>query len=301
MLHAEAHERLTDLALEPARLASLETDASAGSDELRSHLAGCERCRADVAAWRRAWAGLGAARAAGDPMPQPIRAPESLRARTLAAAFGSAEEEASPRATGATGASANVASTHEAARPAPAGTGDAHAADTPAQITQMPPASRRSALRWAPWLAVAAALILALGAGGLAWDRATQLQRAQAANAELAEVASSFDRVLADPVHWVAPLRTTDGQAGGTLAWSQTQLVVVTTVLPAPSDGRSYVCWVERGGTRTRLGAMDFTGSTGYWVGSMAGWADDFAPGARFGVSLTAGGGETVPVLVGSL
>lgn len=275
MLHAEAHERLADLALEPAHLDTLETDASPEAAALRAHLADCERCRADVTAWRRAWAELGASHAARDPVPEPIRAPASLRARTLEAAF-------APRTSA----------------PAPLGTA-AEAARSHASAGQR---ARRLAIgRRMPWLVAAAALVIALGAGGLAWSGAAELQREQAANAELAAVATSFDRVLADPVHWVVPLRATDGAPGGTLAWSRTDLVVVSSVLPAPSDGRSYVCWVEHDGVRTPVGSMRFSGATGYWSGAMADWGADFAPGARFGVSLKADNGEAVPVLVGSL
>lgn len=275
MLHAEAHERLADLALEPARLGALEVDASPEAAALRAHLAECERCRADVAGWQRAWAELGASHSGGEPVPEPIRAPASLRARTLEAAF-------APRAP-------STAPLAAAAAVAPAGDGSSRPVRRPAVGRRM------------PWLLAAAALVIALGAGGLAWTGATQLQREQAANAELAQVATSFDRVLADPVHWVVPLRATDGAPGGTLAWSRTDLVVVTRVLPAPSDGRSYVCWVERDGIRTPVGSMRFSGATGYWSGAMAGWGADFAPGARFGVSLKADNGEAVPVLVGSL
>ncbi len=164
---------------------------------------------------------------------------------------------------------------------------------------------RRSSLassRRLPWLAVAAALVVALGAGGLAWVRTAELRQAQAESADLASVAATMDRMLADPVHWITPLTTADGAPGGTLVWSSTEIVVVSGALPAPEPGQAYRCWVEANGTRTPVGWMEFTGGTGYWAGSVAGWADLLKPGARFGVSLVpVPGGDGTPVLVGTL
>ncbi len=164
-------------------------------------------------------------------------------------------------------------------------------------------ASRRwAASRRLPWLAVAAALVVALGAGSLAWIRTAELGQAQTEAAELASVAATMDRVLADPVHWITPLQTADGAPGGTLVWSNTEIAVVTSALPTPEPGQTYRCWVEHDGKRTPIGAMDFTGGTGYWVGSMSGWGGLLEPGARFGVSLVpASGGGGAPVLIGSI
>jgi hypothetical protein len=153
-----------------------------------------------------------------------------------------------------------------------------------------------------PWLALAAALVVAIGAGSLAWVRTSELDRARADAVELSAVAATMDHVLASPVHWITPLQTADGAPGGTLAWSATEIVVVTSALPVPEPGQVYRCWVERGGARTPIGAMDFTGGTGYWAGSMTGWGALLVPGSRFGVSLVpASGGGGAPVLIGSI
>jgi hypothetical protein len=186
---------------------------------------------------------------------------------------------------------------------------DAPAADGSASLVAPAPfpdevarARGRALARWA-WLAAAAALIVALGAGGLAWVRTSELDRSRAETAALASVTATFDHVLATPTHWVTPLRTADGAPGGTLAWSADEVVVVTSALAQPAPGEVYRCWVERDGTRTPVGSMSFSGSTAYWAGSMTGWGGAFAPGATFGVSLVpaSGGGDSPPVLVGSL
>ncbi len=164
----------------------------------------------------------------------------------------------------------------------------------------LPHAARRET--WAARLAVAAALVIAVGAGSLAWARTSELDQARTENAALTSTAATLDRVLATPSHWVVTLRATDGTAGGTVAWSAAEIVMITTALPAPSSGHTYRCWVESAGVRTPIGSMWFSGSTGYWAASMTAWGTAISPGARFGVSLVSdGGGEGTPVLVGAL
>ncbi len=53
MDHAEAHELIADLALEPARLTGLASSTLPEDQALRAHVAGCDRCTAELAAWRR--------------------------------------------------------------------------------------------------------------------------------------------------------------------------------------------------------------------------------------------------------
>lgn len=284
MHHAEAKERLADLALEPARLAGLELDLSPDAAALHAHLAACPACAADLEAWRRTWRQVRAAfpeeaggiAAALDGDAGPITAPGSLRARTLAAV-------AADAGMGRGGERTSTAAAHVApgARSAPK-------------------ASAVRGRRWLPWLAAAAALVIAVGAGTLAWSRSAELDQARSETAALAASTATLDRVLAAPVHWVTTLRASDGSAAGTVAWTPTELAVVTTALPGPSAGEVYRCWVERDGVRTPVGAMSFSGSTGHWAGPMDGWADAFAPGATFGVSLVSADGST-PVLVGQL
>ena len=286
MEHAEAHERLADLALEPARLAELDREESDDAVAIRRHVAGCEACIADLAAYRRAWSELGdaltprAGSGAGDPGTGAgvLRAPAALRDRVLAAV---ADGGPSPLAVLPRGI-AEAVSGGPASVPA-----GGRQLRTPARL---------------PWLAVAAALVVAIGAGSLAWSAQSSLDRARADTAKLASVAATLDRVFADPVHWVTPLRTTDGGPGGTLVWSDTDLVVFSTALPKPGPGLAYGCWIERDGARTPIGSIEFAGDTGYWVGSMRGWTDAFASGSLFGVSLNpVGGGAGTPVLLGTL
>jgi len=261
MDHAEAHEQLADLALEPGRLAALDDDASAETAPLRAHVAACANCAAEVDAWRRTWEAFSDARGASTTTDRDVfKAPAVMRSQIL-----------------------------ETVRP---------------DVRHTPVGASR---RWLPagglpWLAAAAALVVAVGAGSLAWQRTTDLDHARTEAAELATVAATMDRVLADPVHWITPLTTADGAPGGTLAWSNTEIVVVSSALPTPEPGQVYRCWVERNGVRTPIGAMDFTRGTGYWAGSMSGWEGLLAPGARFGVSLVpATGGGGAPVLIGSI
>jgi hypothetical protein len=302
MQHAEAQERLEDLALEPGRLTRIEDDPSLEAAALRAHLAACQRCSDDLAGWRRTWALVGAA--AGTPRTTGgdadggtaadasalLRAPTSLRAKTMAriaaegAALGGVElPGARDREDG------NLA--HTAGEP-----------PSPAGMSEQRSPRRPHLPRWASWMATAAALVLALGVGSIAWNQTRDLGRAQSENAGLAATMDSLDRILATPAHWTVTLRTPDGTAGGTVAWSGSEVAVITTALPSPTAGASYRCWVERDGVRTPIGPMWFSGSTGYWAGPTDGWAALLSPGARFGVSLVpADGAPAAPVLVGSL
>lgn len=303
MKHAEAQERLLDLALEPRRLARLDDDPSPEAGALRGHLAECRPCSADLAGWRLTCAQVAAALRAPGPAEDRdtghdgamtdeadvLRAPASLRAKTLARI---AADRTSP------------ADLPGRDTPSPEKTGLAWPAGDPPSTGQPAPGPRPGTRRrrWTPWVAMAAALVIAVGAGSLALTRTRDLDRAQAENAGLTATMASLDRVLGTPVHWTATLRTPDGVAGGTVAWSGSEIAVITTALPGPAGSESYRCWVERDGVRTPMGPMWFSGSTGYWAGAIDGWGPLLSPGARLGVSLVpAGGGPAAPVLVGTL
>jgi hypothetical protein len=264
MDHAEAHERLTDLALEPEGLAALERDPSPDAARLRGHLASCDECQAEMDSLRWTDAALRDAFAANheEPPPTEVRTPSGLRARILAAAAG-LPDEGSPNA------------------PAPT-----------APV-------RPSVTRWA-WLGLAAALIVVVGAGGLLVQRAAELEVARAELAELGDMAATLDRILADPEHVIVALKTADGTPGGAIAWNRTEVVVLATTLARPTEGREYRCWVEEDGERWGVGTMSFGDSTAYWAGTLDEWNASFAPGSRFGVSLVtpAGDGDPLPVLV---
>jgi len=87
MQHAEAHERLADLALEPRAFLAFDRDRSPDHEGLRAHVSGCATCSADVEAWRGTHAAvlevLGYAPVQGSVAPfddQPIALPPGLRA-----------------------------------------------------------------------------------------------------------------------------------------------------------------------------------------------------------------------------
>jgi anti-sigma factor RsiW len=277
MDHTEAREQLLDRALEPARLRSLDADASPGSAELRAHLAACPACQAELAAWRGTLAAMdlavGADAAAGgapatslgalDRPGDDLAPPAGLRARTLAAAI----------------------------TPAPLPVGNL---DLP-----------RRPFRWPAWLAMAAVLVLLVVGGAVIVDRSGQLDRAKADAAALAGVTATLDGILQDPAHQVAVLQTPAGAPAGTVSWSASDqsVVVLSTALKGPPAGQVYRCWIERNGAGVAVGEMQFSGSTAYWAGSLGSWGTTVAPGGRFWVSLepVAGGSRGTLVLTGTL
>ena len=58
MDHAEAHERIADLALDPSQLANLNTAPDQETAALRAHVATCSRCQAELQEWREFQASL---------------------------------------------------------------------------------------------------------------------------------------------------------------------------------------------------------------------------------------------------
>jgi hypothetical protein len=274
MEHAEAHERLSDLALEPRRLAAFAADPGSETEELRAHVASCEQCATDLAGWQRTWAELGhVTRAGTEPAVEP---PPHLRARVLAALGGAAP---TPARDPVSAVVVPIAAGDQAPRPE---------------------FVRRRA--WRPWTLAAAAMLVAVLAVGNSYLRTAELDRLHAETTQLALAAATLDRVLAAEPNWTVTLRTADGTPGGTLAWSATEVVVLTSGLPAPGPGQAYRCWLERAGSRTAMGWMSFSRSTGYWAGPMSNYGNGaLRPGGRFGVSLVPTGGSGTPVLVGEL
>jgi hypothetical protein len=276
MDHTEAREQLLDLALEPARLRELEADTSPGSAELRAHLATCAACRDDLEGWRRTLAALHMA-VSVDPMDGDVPA-GSLG--ELAASAGAATPSAGLRAR-------TLAAAHR---------------QTPSPVlrVQAPPRS----VRWPALLAMAAVLVVLVG-GAVVVDRTGQLDRAQADAASLAGVTATLDRILQDPSHQVALLKTPAGTPAGTVSWSASDqsVVVLTTALLNPPPGQVYRCWIVQGGASVAVGEMQFSGSTAYWAGSLGSWGNAVAPSSRFWVSLepVAGGSKGTVVLVGTL
>jgi hypothetical protein len=243
MDHAEAHERIADLALDRDALGRLED----GSDEaaLLEHIGSCAACRADLAAARGLDRGL--REALGEIRDgaalQPIQPPESLRDAVIATA------RREPRPVAPAGA------------PTVSPTGD--------RAWWRLGLARLTGPQWAAGLA--AVLVVAI-LSGLA-SRALAPGGGEPDPAMIAAVAT-LDRVLAAPDHHLVTLSTPGGVASGSVAWSTQDFVVLTSALSAPQPGRVYRCWLEWSGRWAPVGSMDFAGSTAYWSGPTGTWAD---------------------------
>lgn len=279
--HAEAHERLADLALEPGALDRL---GSPATDPLAAHVATCGACESEVRAWRQTHAGLRAALGSGAERLElrdlatddPVGVPPGLRAAVLGAVRD------------------RPASDRRPAVPLPA-SGD------PRPVAPRSPRRLGGPGRLLPLVAVLAVVV---GGAGLLVDQARRLDRAQQETAGLEALAATVDRVLSDPGHRVASLRGADGTASGTVSWSTQDIVVLTMALAPPAPDRIYRCWIERDGVRSPVGQMWFSGGTAYWDGSLDEWATtSFGAGGTFGISLEpiAGSEDNPPVLVADL
>ena len=266
MDHGAAHERIEELLLDPKRLAALEGSSSADDVALREHLAGCPACRADLETWARIHSTLADALpgnvAEATAAVEPLEPPPSLRARVLSAVRAEAPTQ-----------SASLA-------PIPMG-----------EVR-----TRRWALSGGPrtgWIGLAAALVVLVVGAGLLVDQASRLATARDETQSLAGAMAAVDRVLAEPQHRVAVLKTRDGAEAGTVSWTRHDLVVLTTVLPAPKPGEVYRCWLNNDGQGWAIGKMDFAANTAYWVGSLDEWASfEIGPATLFRVSLEAPGAD---------
>jgi hypothetical protein len=280
MDHAEAQERIADLALEPRRLIDLEVEPTPEVRALIVHAQGCPACGADLDAWRRTHEAVLATGTGGDMLPRreldadagegPLDPPPSLRMAV------SAIPGRSPRLLDPLGA-------------------------TPAT----PAASGGRRRGWqVPALAAAIVVGLVVGVGALAVDQARQADLARRQAAELGALSTTVDRVLRDGDHTSIALIGQDGAPAGTAAWSSSDIVVMTTALTPPQPGTEYRCWVERDGRRTPIGVMRFADGVAYWSGPLDRYGDLSLDGrGRFGVSLeeSGQGGTGAPVLVGEL
>lgn len=270
MDHDEVRELLEDAAVEPGGLERLMAGDTPTAALVAGHLAACPDCGEELDRLSRAVAVI-----------RPVvrsTPPAELRERTLAyiAAVGR------PR-------------------------GPATAAPGPADSLVARERPDRHRFRAPVAVAVAAALVLAVGATGLIVsvdrDNAARVQSAQVE--ALADVARWTMWVEAAPdARRVALASTTGGPAVGRLIFSPstTQVVVVADDLAPPPAGFEYRCWVEIEGTSRPIGKMYLGGGVAYWVGDVADLATVPA-GARFGVSLVdlaQPGTPGEPVLVGA-
>lgn len=254
MDHAEAHERIADLALQPNALEQMLASPASDDRALAAHVRRCDTCRADIDAWQGVHRTLSDAMRTAGPGQRvdvhPIEPDADLRARILGLTR-------SPRST------------------------------EPGVPSRVSPVAIFGARSWSPLLGLAAALVVAVaGTFLLAGPGANLLYTVNEARA-LSGVVASVNRILAEPDHQVAELKTTSGQGGGSVAWSTRDLVVLTSALPSPAQGQTYRCWLASTGRETWIGKMDFAGTTAYWVGSLDGWASiSIEPGTHFIVSL---------------
>lgn len=265
MDHAAAHERIEDLLLEPARLVALDRSNDPGDLALREHLATCPGCRADLESLRRLGRAVreslpGDATAATEAV-EPIDAPPSLRARVIGAVHDAAQEGAARE--GGIGAPVSL---------------DAHWAGS----------ARRRARRLAPWLGLAASIVVIVGASWITLDQANRAAAAGAEATALTNVVAAVDRMLATD-HKIVELRHPDGVSAGSISWSRHDWVVLTTALTEPSAEQRYKCWLEDADGSVMIGQMEFAGGTAYWIRSLEEWATlDIGPETQFVVTLEA-------------
>jgi hypothetical protein len=263
MDHGSAHERIEDLLLEPARLASLESSTAPDDVALREHLGGCSACRADLDSWIRLHGEL------ADALPntitdasavvEPIEPPASLRTRVLASVRSASAE---------------------------------------ASLAPVPMAGERR--RWASfrasrsaWVGIAAAIVVLVVGAGLLVNLSNRLAIEEVENEGLGEAIAAMDRVLADPDHRVVALMTPTGSNGGSISWTRHDLVVISTTLPTPKPGEVYRCWLNSDGKGWPVGKMYFTSGTAFWVGSLDEWASfEIGPTTKFRVSLEPPGAD---------
>jgi len=283
MDHAEAHERIVDLALEPGRLTALAASNTPEDAALLAHVSSCLDCSAEIAGWKETHDALtgalrrsGAQRgldADGRASVEPIRAPTEVRDSVLAAARSDRE---AMRVVAAPTSAAAAATASGAA---------------PALTATAPPGIARR-WTWEPALLGLAAVLAVVMASGAYRAQSNRLETAQAEEAALGTVTAALDRVLASDGHKVVPLQRADGSVAGSISWSRQDIVVLTSALEPPPTGQEYRCWLENNGTRTPIGRMDYAGHVAFWAASLDEWATvAIGAGTRFGVSLDAIGG----------
>ena len=276
MDHADALERIELAAAEPDGLERLMAGDTPDGAAVAGHLAGCESCQAQLAAIRRTAV---LARRVIEAEPDP-----ALKERTLAFIREVGRDRSAGQLAGAT----------EATSPA------APAGIVPIDRPRAPHVPDHGTLlpRWLAYVAVAAAIVVALGAGlagGLA------LRPGETSEAfVLRETAQGAVRVGAQPDAMRVALAATSVAPGaaGTVLFSGTsgELVMAATGLDAPPSGMEYGCWLEVAGDRQRIGKLYPGGEIQSWVGPVDGLAG-IPAGSTFGVSLVpvdGGAGQTV-------
>jgi hypothetical protein len=255
MDHAAAHERIEDLLLEPGRLEALEASSAPEDVALRQHLDGCPACRSDLESWRQVQ------RHVADALP----------------ASADAVRDVEPIEVPPSLRTRVLAAVQPGDRPLTA-------------ITMDRPA--RARLR-APWLALAASLVVLVGSAVITLDQVAQRASADAEARALATLVAAVDGVLATD-HRIVALRDPNGTAAGSISWSRHDWVVLTDALTQPPSGQLYKCWLEDGDRSVSVGIMEFAGGTAYWVETLDDWATwEIGPNTEFVVSLEASGAQS--------
>lgn len=289
MDHAEAHERIADLALEPRRVIDLETDPTQEAQALLAHVRTCSDCRADLDAWRMTHEAVLATASLAEPAT--VAGSEPAGRPDVPMPDGASQPPASLRRAVAAIPGHSLRPLEDEGRRPPAWT-----------APQAPSARHRPGWRLP---AVAAVLVLGLviGLGALAADQVGRADIARHQVDQLVGLSKSVDRVLQDADHTAISLVGLDGQPAGTAAWSSAEIVVMSTALTPPGVGAEYRCWIEHDGQRTPIGAMRFADGVAYWWGPLDRYDDLPFEGGRLGVSLEVTGqpGAGAPVLLGEL
>lgn len=291
MEHAEALERIEIAAAEPEGLDRLMAGDTPDAAAVAGHLAGCPSCASELLRIRRT-AVLARDVISAEPDP-------ALRERTLAFVRAVGRDRSAPVPAQALSAAAAMPPSITVL-PAPAGSAAGASPAGSAGIT------RRPARRGLALLAVAAAVVIAVGVGYAAGGASKQsdLEASAQEVAILSDAASTAVRIHAQPdAQQVQLVPTTAGaDAAGTLTFSADtgELVAVASGLEPEARNEEYGCWVEVNGQRHRLGRMYWVGEVWTWAGPVEG-LDNLPAGATFGVSLNAPDAPGEPVLTGSL
>ena len=167
-----------------------------------------------------------------------------------------------------------------------------------------PPASRRVNLGWVA--SIAATVLLSVGLTAVVVADRSQAELAAQAEAidDLEHITTEAMAVAAEPdATSVALAGTTDAALAGSVLFSptSTDLVVVATGMTEPPADQEYMCWMDAGNGRVRIGKMFFGGDLAYWAGASEAIAGLDGP-ATFGVSLVDVGSPATdadPVLLG--
>ena len=286
MEHDATIEAIELAALEPGGLDRLMAGDTETSRAVAAHLAGCESCAAALVGVHRD-ALVIADVVATTPRPE-------LKARTLALV----RRSGVARGDEAIGAAAVEA--EPAAGPPLPGVAAA-LVPTPAAEPTRP---RRINLGWVA--SIAATVLLSVGLTTVVVaDRSQAELAAQADTVEdLEHITTATMAVAAEPDATSVALAGTSGSAlAGSVLFSptSTDLVVVATGMTEPPADQEYMCWMDAGNGRIRIGKMFFGGDLAYWAGASEA-IDGLDGPATFGVSLVDVGSPSTdaePVLLG--